>query len=267
MAIVLKQFSGFANVGDRLSPLIVERVTGRAVRVAGPEPLPQVNLVAVGSILHFADMRSVLWSCGAIDPQRPFQLPRRVLAVRGLLTRELLTRRGVRCPDVLGDGAALAPALFAPAAGALHDVGFVPHHRDRESEFVRRCSAAGFTVLDVGRSPADFVAELTSCTTIVSSSLHGIVLAHAYGIPAAWISLSRIHRGGLSNEFKFLDYYSSIGVAAGDVPRASESDSLTKIVAGAFRAPSVIDAGALRSALSEAAGALDGGADRAGDAS
>ncbi len=48
--------------------------------------------------------------------------------------------------------------------------------------------------------------EILSCEKIVSSSLHGIILADAYGIPSAWLS-STTPKG---LEFKFYDYFISV---------------------------------------------------------
>ncbi|WP_156383835.1 hypothetical protein [Methylobacterium sp. Leaf456] len=47
-----------------------------------------------------------------------------------------------------------------------------------------------------------------SCRRILSSSLHGLILAHAYGIPATWLKISD---RPLGDDFKFRDYWASIG--------------------------------------------------------
>jgi hypothetical protein len=43
---------------------------------------------------------------------------------------------------------------------------------------------------------------------IVSSSLHGLIIAHAYGREAAWLKFSD---RPLGDDFKFRDYWASIG--------------------------------------------------------
>jgi pyruvyltransferase len=42
---------------------------------------------------------------------------------------------------------------------------------------------------------------------IASSSLHGLILADAYGIPNVWMCLNKDTGGG---EFKFKDYYEGV---------------------------------------------------------
>jgi pyruvyltransferase len=66
---------------------------------------------------------------------------------------------------------------------------------------------------------------LYSCERIASSSLHGLILADAYGIPSCWIELSRRIAGGW---FKFIDYFCSVGRAVDrPVPLSSSSDLRT----------------------------------------
>lgn len=54
-----------------------------------------------------------------------------------------------------------------------------------------------------------FIAEVCQCHKIFSSSLHGLIIAHVYGIPAQWVQLKnkKIHR---DQEFKFYDYFSGL---------------------------------------------------------
>lgn len=54
----------------------------------------------------------------------------------------------------------------------------------------------------------NFISELTSCRYVLSTSLHGIILSHAYGIPALWIKKGYIDTDG----FKFHDYFSSVDI-------------------------------------------------------
>ena len=43
---------------------------------------------------------------------------------------------------------------------------------------------------------------------IFSTSLHGLIISHAYGIPAIWIKAGNIGTDG----FKFKDYFSSVNI-------------------------------------------------------
>jgi pyruvyltransferase len=254
VTIHLKQFSDTRNVGDQIGSRIVESITGRAVRVVGEAPLPVPNLIGVGSIAHWSDEHSILWGCGLIAAHLGVRPPAEVLAVRGALTRDHLIARGIRCGDLLGDVGLLLPELIAPSV-PVHPVGLAPHYVDGDSDFVEFCRREGVPIIDVRRSPEAFVEQLTSCCRIVSSSLHGVILAHAYGIEAAWVRISdRVHGNG----FKFLDYYSSLGINPRDVPMLSPGDRTIEQMADACWRPDTLpDRAALRQALLQRAAELD----------
>lgn len=50
--------------------------------------------------------------------------------------------------------------------------------------------------------------ELNACEYIVSSSLHGLILAEAYEIPNCWMELECAQQ---RSRFKYDDFYASIG--------------------------------------------------------
>jgi pyruvyltransferase len=66
-------------------------------------------------------------------------------------------------------------------------------------------------MIDVTAEPAQVMCEIARCSTVISSSLHGLVAAEALGIPAAWVVLSDRVAGGT---FKFHDYYLGSGRTA-----------------------------------------------------
>jgi pyruvyltransferase len=256
VTIHVKQFQKVANVGDAIGGRIVAEVTGRPVQLAGEEPLDVPNLIAAGSIAHWADPRSILWGCGMIDERHPpVCRPARVLAVRGRLTRDMLTRRGVPCSDIVCDVGFLLPDLIPPSAERTHAIGIVPHYVDRTNRFVARLAHEGAAVVDPGLEPEEFVARLTSCQRILSSSLHGLILAHAYGLDAAWVRLSR---GVYGRGFKFADYCSSVGLDRREVRHLSpRRHSLDRMLEACWRPEKLPDKAAMRAVLAEAASALD----------
>jgi pyruvyltransferase len=86
-------------------------------------------------------------------------------------------------------------------------IGIVPHFVDQDSEIVKSLSEGpDVKVIYVQNNYDIFINEIASCDFILSSSLHGLILSDAYGIPNKWISLSDKVIGG---EFKFKDYYST----------------------------------------------------------
>jgi pyruvyltransferase len=254
MTVYLKQYSERPNVGDAIGSLIVEAIGGRATCIVGEAPLAVPNLIGIGSIAHWADERSVLWGCGLIAEHLEVRAPAAVLAVRGYLTRDNLVRRGIACGDLVGDIGLLLPELIA-LSKAVHPVGLVPHDVDRDDPFVEECRRQGVPIVDVTATPERYVEQLTSCRRIVSSSLHGIVLAHAYGIAAAWVKISdRVHGDG----FKFFDYYSSLGVKSNDVPMlAPATHTLDAMAQACWRPDALPDTASLRRVLEERISEID----------
>ena len=76
-AIRLKQFTARPNAGDAASAVIVSELGGEDVLVVGEEPCGAPNLIAIGSILHWADPNSVIWGTGLIHEGVPLIPPLR----------------------------------------------------------------------------------------------------------------------------------------------------------------------------------------------
>ncbi|RXZ50152.1 polysaccharide pyruvyl transferase family protein [Agromyces binzhouensis] len=197
-------WDGHPNFGDDLTPWLlpaygiapVHRVAGRA------------RLSGVGSILEFLpeDYAGAVWGSGLMYG-RPHPLPRaEILAVRGHLTRDL-----IGAPDdvALGDPGLLV-ARRAPRPRVRWDVALVPHGHHRGHEpFMSMADAAGLRVrvVNVHQSAARVVREIAAADAVVTTSLHGLVTADAYGIPATWTMLDPPLSGG---PFKFHDYESVV---------------------------------------------------------
>jgi pyruvyltransferase len=118
----------------------------------------------------------------------------KVLAVRGRKVREYI--HGLAIPNVYGDPGLLMPLIYYPKVGKKHDVGIIPHHTDKGHH------PGGF-VIPVALGWQQFIKEILSCERIISSSLHGIVLAEAYGIPAEWAIWNP---GTQAQYIKYIDY-------------------------------------------------------------
>jgi hypothetical protein len=86
------------------------------------------------------------------------------------------------------------------------DIGVIPHYVD--SDIMRNSDSS---VLSIDVTDAHWrrtVDRITSCSVVISSSLHGIVVAEAYGVPAVWVQPSNRIVGG---RFKFDDYFEGTG--------------------------------------------------------
>lgn len=209
---ILTFFNDNSNWGDALNPVLVEHVSGRkAVAVQDVYNFRKRPVYSViGSILGNTSLPVEVWGSGFIASDRTFQTaPRRIYAVRGPLTRNLVLKQGLSCPAVYGDPALLYPRYYTPSVRKEYDVGIVAHYMDQDSPWLNRVKCeASVLIIDVLGGVREFVDQLCRCRHIASSSLHGLIAADAYGIPFTWISLSNRLIG---KDFKFRDYFLSTG--------------------------------------------------------
>jgi len=189
------------NFGDLLGPEIVRRMRllhGGAGATAAPVGS---RLLSVGSILHFARDGDVVWGSGVngripLDEYADVRLD--VRAVRGPLTAAFLAERRAVVPPVFGDPALLVPRLMpelAPGPAATRDdYVIVPNLHDHAAV------ARDRHTIDP-RSPwRQVVARIARSRAVFASSLHGLVIAEAFGVPAVRIA------AGLEQDLKYEDY-------------------------------------------------------------
>lgn len=204
--IRLNWWNQISNLGDAISPLIVRHLSGRPVVHAGDRM--RGKLVAVGSILNRARDGDVVWGSGLISADaRPRGTRILVTAVRGPRTGAAVRALGIECPEIYGDPGCLLPLLFPRPQGVAprYALGVIPHHRDQELVALQD---PAIRLIDIMAGPEAFLGALWECERVVSSSLHGIIFAEAYGIPAHWLEISdRVIGGG----YKFADYYEGTG--------------------------------------------------------
>ncbi|MCX6990704.1 MAG: polysaccharide pyruvyl transferase family protein [Chlamydiae bacterium] len=195
----------FVNFGDYLSVKIVEKMIQGPVEIykKNPEIIRQ-KLLALGSILYFAEEGDVLWGTGArsgkMEVYKFSGLD--VRSVRGPLTRQFLIENfGITVPEIYGDPALLLPYLF-PEFQKKHNPTYeyliIAHFSD-----VKMFPKSEYRNVVYATDPWDEVIEkILDSKFVISSSLHGIIVAEAYGIPARWL---RVSKG--EPLFKFHDYY------------------------------------------------------------
>lgn len=201
----------FVNFGDYISLMLVERITDQKVEVFYRLPNnKKQKLLAIGSILSFAVQNDVIWGSGAngkyLDLKHHSFTQLDVRAVRGPLTRKfLMDNFGIECPEIYGDPALLFPYFFPEfqrPEQPSRDYTVIPHYT--ELKFFPK-DAEGRIVYPT--DPWDeVIAKIVDSEYVISSSLHGIVIAEAYGIPARYLNVT-------DNEplFKYEDYYQGTG--------------------------------------------------------
>ncbi len=211
------------NWGDDINVSFFAESTGKRVLVLPgtrlARLLPLKTFVLIGSVLHSAPTKnSIVWGAGLINDKCGFRLssvPAKILAVRGPLSREWLLAQGAECPPVFGDPALLLPRFYTPKKLSRSRVGLIPHHADLETKnanVTRLLREPGVRLIRVQgyENWRDFIDEICASDFVISASLHGLIIAEAYGVPALWVEFSE-HVPGW--DFKFRDFYASVGKA------------------------------------------------------
>jgi pyruvyltransferase len=202
------------NFGDWIGPYLFKAFTGRDPLFCYPAPTGRCRVqISAGSILRYITRPDVaeVWGSGVITRDETFARPLKIYSVRGPHSQARCHAQGYACPDVFGDPGILMPQVYKPARPLTHRVGLVPHYRDIDDVRAACAGRDDLLIIDV-RCPVETVIDdVLSCEGIVSSSLHGLIMAHAYGRPAAWVEFSdRVNGDGV----KFHDHFSSGGISA-----------------------------------------------------
>lgn len=169
------------------------------------------NYLCIGSIIESrSNAKSIIWGSGCISKDKPFVKPKKVLAVRGPLTRKRLLEAGVECPEIYGDPALLLPLYYKSVCEKKYKIGVIPHYVDKNCKIVDELRHEGIKIIDVQNyvNFTDVIDEVNECELVLSSSLHGLILSDAYGIPNIWVEFSQ---NIIGDRFKFYDYLLSVG--------------------------------------------------------
>ena len=221
------------NWGDDINDHFIRLLTGRDIEIYFDTPiavaLKRPNYLCIGSTLNYLTTeQTIVWGAGVIDDMLDLrETPTQVCAVRGPLTRDYLLARGIDCPEVYGDPALLIPYFYKPPTSkhARSDkIGFVPHYKDQDSPILASIGRADpeLQFLDIANYGkwTDFIDRVVQCDAVFSSSLHGLIIAEAFGIPNYWISVSDDVIGA---GFKFRDYFASLGKQISDPIRLDQT--------------------------------------------
>lgn len=230
------------NFGDELSPYLIEKITGRkALHYTGEKKIG--SLYAIGSIINYEEIRSggLIWGSGVMTRKSlklfPYLFPvnrtipkliRRIKdnkeiscdirLIRGRLSRNLLLEEKVNCPEIFGDPAIVVRRFYTPSVPSepRYDFGLICHKSQEgliEQKVVEKHGGCLISIQRQGeRELEKFISEINLCKKIFSSSLHGLMMGHVYGVPAQWVQVKnkKIHR---DQEFKFYDYFTGVEIS------------------------------------------------------
>jgi hypothetical protein len=253
--IPVRYFLRIPNFGDLLNPLIVGAVSGRDPRWSAREDC--LHLLAIGSLMAGATPQSYVWGTGVMHPAFGTGAVdgQKVYALRGPQSFSALREAGVSLRDVpFGDPAMLAPRLFGIRASSAprHALGVVAHYVDRQRPAIRHLLAQdGVADLNVHGDPLDLMRTMADCEVVVSSSLHGLIVAEALGLPSLWIKAGEDIAG---DDFKFGDWFATTRNRQQAPHILMEGERMETLIAMAEQRDHMIDLDALSAAFPIAEG-------------
>jgi len=224
-------YSKINNVGDLLSPMIVSGLFNLKYKHSN---LYMADLIAVGSGLNgllvsnqffrrlaqnFFKLRNKqlnVWGTGFIEKpkhnSRLFKKNIKFHSVRGELSKNALKEiTGEELDIKTGDLGLLISDLVKNDNIKEYDLGIIPHFREQDDEVFKRIKLKikNSIIIDLKGEPFEVIRQIKACKTVISSSLHGLIMADSYNIPSIHIIVSNKLKG---DGFKFQDYYSSFPV-------------------------------------------------------
>lgn len=193
---------GRPNFGDDLNPWFFGAVSGRPFRWGATG---RSHVLGIGSIGDRATPLSWVLGSGFLLPAapRPSGGFGRILALRGELSAEVVRET----PPFLGDPACLLDRLVPRPALQPGRIGIVPHVTSLRLWREAMRGRSDLVLIDPSREPLSVIRAIAACERVASQSLHGLIVADAYGIPAVWAEPSEAMIGG---RFKFDDHFTAM---------------------------------------------------------
>lgn len=212
----LEYWDKVVNIGDQISKPIVEWMLERKGLRLDQRVKHTSHLLALGSIIGCGHFDATIWGSGINTPIATYRTGRwrksvkyDVKAVRGPLTKQVLESFGYDCSQcVFGDPGILMPYLYVPESSEKkYGISVIKHFKTAHGE--NETTEGVYHFINVETDDyKEFINEIVASGKVISSSLHGIILSEAYGVPAVFLN----ENGSMDREIvKYYDWYYSTG--------------------------------------------------------
>lgn len=210
-----------ANFGDELTPLIIKKLCEdckcinmmqKRQRKLGRYIRRSINMSALGSILSILPDKCHIWGTGHNPNHKRVPKKCKVFATRGPISMQYLNDHGydLKAKDIaFGDPALLIPRLFPEwlqPVDIKHEVTLIPHHND-ENDVANINDKINIVQCNFGAE--NVINQIRASEKIISSSLHGVIVAEMLNKEAVWLQLPKSQKS--ETDAKYQDYYQSTG--------------------------------------------------------
>lgn len=209
----------FMNWGDDINIYLFEKISNKKI-------IPYKTLLFarlfkhytfIGSVIPgYVNNNTIICGSGILNLQSRIKTkPKKILAVRGPITRDYLLKNNIPCPEIYGDPALLLPLYYNKPKNKKYKISVIPHHRDAQDDLSilkldNHIKEKGIDVHIIRmyqyKEWTDIIDEIRESELILSSSLHGLIVSDAYSIPNVFCEFIYHH----PNYTKYEDYYMSI---------------------------------------------------------
>ena len=166
-------------------------------------------LITIGSVIDwYTNPNCDIWGSGIMYRNSNISNAN-FYAVRGKYSQLRLKELGYEIPKAIGDPALLTPLLYKPKSEKKYTLGIIPHFLHYEATLEKSIHHQ-ILIINLFDEIEKIIEDVNSCEKVISSSLHGVIIGHAYGIPSLWFVLALDHIGG--DDIKFADYFSSVEI-------------------------------------------------------
>ncbi len=230
------------NMGDLLNKILLKRLFDRELY---NEQISYSCILGIGSLLEalFVDTEAndeidyplYVWGTGfncdtMINGKWPIRSDIRYCCVRGYDTKKKLEEYyGGELKCTVGDPGLLACFLQDSDVTKRFSIGIIPHWREDSSLILYDLykNYKNALLINLRNTPELVLHQIAECETIITSSLHGAIVADALGIPNV---LVRISDYPSTDGFKYGDYYSVFGKSGVRTDlRCSEAPTIEQI--------------------------------------
>lgn len=201
-----------ANIGDNVFPYMVYKEN---IPFTWSSHVEHEKIISTGSIIGVGSNKdTIIWGSGIINQNtkmHPEAIP--------VLARGKYSAVACNNPDLpLGDPAIALPHFYKGKRKSSNGkIAIVPHMIDHDKlvKFLNDNNVSNDRYVIIppnGTYYSDryekFIDDMISCDKVISTSLHGLIIANAYGIPSAWW---RFGNNLMGDDIKFPDYSSCFG--------------------------------------------------------
>lgn len=214
-SIPVYYWDGRPNFGDLIGPYIISKITNKPV--INIKDLNCPGIMSIGSIIQMIDRKDmIIWGSGLMHKPSSKQTQNikkyspKVLSLRGRETAKCLLEANINIPDnvVYGDPALILPLFYTPLIIESKNIGICPHYTHKMHFLTNISDHNTLKIIDVQKDVETVVNDICSSSVCISTSLHGLIIAQAYGVPWVWLEICDDNLGG--EDFKFKDFFSTI---------------------------------------------------------